>query len=372
MKKIGSICLLALVFACETEKFTAIPTLSDFYTMRLTPEAASVAVGQTQQMTVTAYDAANCPTRESCNVLTPGNVLTVPGKPKFYVFKAADTLRVKVDSLTGVATATAAGTARIIAVLQDIPATASGQTSITKADTTIITVTAAPIAFGSIALTSNRATAAPNSTDTLTVTLKDNAGTTFNTQRANTITGTDVGRPQFYSNKPWIATVGSTGIITAVEPGTATITAVITIGGATKSATFDITVTSTPVTGQFTILQALSGSGTVFFPTTLTVSATQAKVEGRAGAVVTWTVASGTFTSTSTPNDVQCFNVTFANPAAAEASATGGNAGNIGTGAAGSANAPLCSGSQSRLFTTPGTYTFTSTTNGAAGTLIVN
>jgi hypothetical protein len=49
-----------------------------------------------------------------------------------------------------------------------------------------------------------------------------------------------------------------------------------------------------------------------------------------------------------------------------------GNSGNIGTGGAGSANPPLCNGgSQARLFTTPGTYTFTSTTNGATGTLVV-
>jgi hypothetical protein len=84
------------------------------------------------------------------------------------------------------------------------------------------------------------------------------------------------------------------------------------------------------------------------------------------------TVFPNTFTATTTPNNVDCFNVTFANPTAAQASTTTGNSGNIGTGGAGSTNPPLCNGgSQSRLFTTPGTYTFTSTTNGATGTLIV-
>jgi hypothetical protein len=47
------------------------------------------------------------------------------------------------------------------------------------------------------------------------------------------------------------------------------------------------------------------------------------------------------------------------------------NSGSIGVGGAGSSNPPLCSGTQSRLFATPGTYTFTNTTNGASGTLIV-
>jgi hypothetical protein len=60
-----------------------------------------------------------------------------------------------------------------------------------------------------------------------------------------------------------------------------------------------------------------------------------------------------------------------------------GNTGNIGTGGVSSTNPPLCSvpagnplpafgkDAQSRLFVTPGTYTFTSTTNGATGTLVV-
>jgi hypothetical protein len=83
--------------------------------------------------------------------------------------------------------------------------------------------------------------------------------------------------------------------------------------------------------------------------------------------------------------------VTFATPAAALAAPTApagstvpaGNSGDIGTGAATSTNPPLCSvpagnplpafgkDAQSRLFATPGTYRFTSTTNGASGVLIV-
>jgi hypothetical protein len=89
--------------------------------------------------------------------------------------------------------------------------------------------------------------------------------------------------------------------------------------------------------------------------------------------------------------------VTFANPAAAGAAPAApsgstvpaGNSGNIGTGAQGSTNPPLCSvpaatppsstvppfgkDAQSRLFTTPGTYTFTSTTPGSnsSGQIVV-
>ncbi|MFL5602227.1 MAG: hypothetical protein ACJ77R_02290 [Gemmatimonadaceae bacterium] len=197
-----------------------------------------------------------------------------------------------------------------------------------------------------------------------------------------------------------MATVGSTGIVTGVKPGTATIFASSTVGGVTKTASFPITITD-PVTATISITTATSGTGIIFFPETVTVSATQAAIERRpnattTGAVVTWgvfptAVFSQTFTSTTTPNDTQCFNVTFTDPTVARAAPTApsgstvpaGNSGNIGTGGSGSANPPLCSvpagnpvpafgkDAQSRLFTTPGTYTFTSTTNGAKGTLIV-
>ncbi|HVS61662.1 MAG TPA: hypothetical protein VHE82_13305 [Gemmatimonadaceae bacterium] len=365
MKKIGAICVLAILFACKTDKFTGVPTdLSSFFAIRLTPEAASLGVGQTQQLTVTAYDNAACPTGDTCNVLTPGNAVTVPGTPRF---SSTDTTKVKVDSISGVVTAIAAGTANVIASLQDIPATGSGLSSVTKADTTAFTITSSALTFGGMTLTANRASAGVTSTDTLLVTITDASGATITTQRAATITGTSVGRPQFYSNKPWIATVGSTGIITGIEPGTATITAVKSIGDVTTSATFDITITD-PITGTFSIMPAVSGSGIVFFPGSLTVSATEAVVEGKAGAIVTWTVVKGTFTPTTTPNSTDCFNITFANPSAAQASTTGGASGDIGKLCNSSTGAAV---SVSRLFTTPGTYTLTNSTTGASSTLIV-
>jgi len=76
---------------------------------------------------------------------------------------------------------------------------------------------------------------------------------------------------------------------------------------------------------------------------------TEAAVEGKPGAVVTWTVIGttlfpNTFTATTTPNSTDCFNVTFDNPTAAGAAPTApagstvpaGQTGNIGTGGAGS------------------------------------
>ncbi len=292
-----------------------------------------------------------------------------------------------------------AGAANIIGALQDIPG-APSVPSVTLADTTPVTVLAAgatPPAVNNMTLTSSRSTNGAGSTDTLTITYTDASGATVATQRGST-NASGIGRPAFFTSDPSVATVGATGIVTGVKPGTATITASNTIGGVTKTATFPITITD-PVTATISITTATSGTGIIFFPATITVSATEAIAEGRPntttpGAVVSFgvfgtTLFPNTFTTTTTPNSTDCFNVTFANAAAAGAAPTApqgstvpaGNTGNIGTGAATSTNPPLCSvptgtnafgkDAQARLFTTPGTYTFTSTTNGAAGTLIV-
>ncbi|MFL5464163.1 MAG: Ig domain-containing protein [Gemmatimonadaceae bacterium] len=394
------LCLLVLAVgfvACENDKITDVLQISNFYAVRIDPQSATLAQGSTLALTVTAYDA-TC-MGANCNPLAPGNPIQVNGVSKF---RSTDTTVARVDSLTGVVTAQAkAGTANIIGTLQNIP---GGQSlpSVTFADTTPVTVLAAgvtPPAIGGMTLTSFRSTNGAGSTDTLTVTYTDAGGATVGTQRANTNTG-GLGRPGFFTSDPSVATVGSTGIVTGVKPGTATIFASSTVGGVTKTASFPITITD-PVTATISITTATSGTGIIFFPETVTVSATEAAIERRpnattTGAVVTWgvfptAVFSQTFTSTTTPNDTQCFNVTFTDPTVARAAPTApsgstvpaGNSGNIGTGGSGSANPPLCSvpagnpvpafgkDAQSRLFTTPGTYTFTSTTNGAKGTLIV-
>ena len=395
MRKFGLLCVALAIAACNNDKVIDPLNLSNFYFVRVNPQAVTLAQGGSQQFTVIPYDNSCTPT-PSCDPLAPGNPITVNGIPTFRLQTASDTAFVTLTS-TGLLTAkvttrTTPVTVNVIGQLQDIPG-AESLPSVTFADTTPVVILAAGVAQPAVAnmtVTSSRNTNGAGSNDTLTVTYTDASGATVATQRAAT-NATGISRPQFYTNDPSIATVGATGIVTGVRPGSAIITAVNTVNGVTKSATFPITITD-PVTAQFNITTATSGSGIIFFPQTLTVSATEAAVEGRPcgatgtpacpnttnpGAVVTWAVVGttlfpNTFTATTTPNNVQCFNVTFANPAAAEASTTTGNSGNIGTGAAGSTNPPLCNGtSQSRLFRTPGTYTFTSTTNGATGTLIV-
>ena len=366
MKRFGLLFML-VVLGCDTDKFTGIKSsASNFYFVRLNPEAAAIAVGQTQQLVVTAFDAGPC-TPGPCTPSTPGNPITVQGTP---TFRSTDTLRVRV-SATGVVTGIAAGRARVIATLQDIPGFTSAP-SVTLADTTVFTVTAAPVAIGNLQL-SGRATGTPNtvgagSTLALVTTITDASGAVV----------TNVGLPQFYSTMPKVATVDTLGRVLGVTPGTTTVLATITVGGVTRTTSYDVVVTN-PVAATIMICgQAcdvpVPGTPIVFTPKSVTVSATQAQVQGLAGAVVTFAVANNTFTASSTPNNTQCFNVTFANPGAAGAAPPGTNSGNIGTGGA---SPPLCSNttgalrSESRLFTTPGTYAFTNTTNGATGTIIV-
>lgn len=396
MKRIFLLVVVAGFIACNNDKITDVLQVSNFFAVRIDPQAITLPQGGSQTLTVTAFDG-SC-TGANCNPLAPGNPIQVNGVT---TFRSTDTTIAKVDG-NGVVTAQAkAGTANIIGTLQNIPGGTSVP-SVTLADTTPVTVLATgatPPAIAGMTLTSSRSTNAVGSTDTLTITYTDAGGATVATQRGAT-NASGIGRPAFFSSDPSIATVGATGIVSGVKPGTATISASNTIGGVTKTATFPITITD-PVTATISITTATSGTGIIFFPDSITVSATEAAVEGRPnattpGAVVTWAVVGttlfpNTFTTTTTPNSTECFNVTFASPTAAGAAPTApsgstvpaGNTGNIGTGGAGSTNPPLCSvpsgnplpafgkDAQSRLFTTPGTYTFTSTTNGAKGTLVV-
>jgi len=394
MKKLCLLGVAAVFVACNNDKMTDVLNQSQFFFVRVDPQAVTLAQGGTQTLTVTAYDA-SC-TGTSCNPLAPGNPLSVNGIP---TFRSTDTT-VATVSAAGVITAKAkAGTANIIGILQDIPG-APSLPSVTLADTTPVTVLATgatPPVVANMTLTSSRSTNGAGSNDTLTITYTDASGATVATQRGTT-NASGIGRPAFFTSDPSVATVGATGIVAGVKPGTTTITASNSVGGVTKTATFPITITD-PVTATFSITTATSGTGIIFFPSTITVSATEAVAEGRPntttpGAVVSFgvfgtTLFPNTFTPTTTPNSTDCFNVTFASPTAAGATPAAppgstvpaGNTGNIGTGGATSTNPPLCSvptgsnafgkDAQSRLFTTPGTYTFTSTTNGAAGTIIV-
>ena len=172
-------------------------------TVTVTPASPSVVAGATQQLTATTKDASN-------NVLT-GRTVT---------WSSSNTAFATVDA-NGLVTAVAAGSATITA------------TSEGKIGTSTITVTATPVAVATVTVSPTSASIVTGATQQLTATTLDAAG--------NTLAGRSVG---WTSDATPVATVNaSTGLVTAVGPGTATITA--TSEG--KSATAVITVTAVPV-----------------------------------------------------------------------------------------------------------------------------
>ena len=73
----------------------------------------------------------------------------------------------------------------------------------------------------------------------------------------------------FATGDPGVATVNGTGLISAVAPGTATITASATMDGVTRTATCQVTVTAAPPPGSATVI---STAGFAFSPATVTIA----------------------------------------------------------------------------------------------------
>lgn len=134
-----------------------------------------------------------------------------------------------------------------------------------------------------------------------------------------------LGAPTFTSSNSVVAFVNDTGLVTAVSAGTVTVTATLTSGGVTRSASSAVTVTSGGSQGQ----AAVAVSDNAFTPASLTV------VKNEAGATVTWT-----WTGT------RLHNVTFDD------------------GAAGSAN--QTTGTFARTFAAAGSYTYYCSIHGKA------
>lgn len=124
--------------------------------------------------------------------------------------------------------------------------------------------------------------AAPGNTVKLTVVGRDDDG--------QPVTGGEV---DFSSSATAVATVADDGTVTAVGPGTAQISASISIGGSTATGTTQVTVAAAPATASVTAPQ------TVYSPRVVDVAA---------GGTVTWTFAAVQhdvdFTSTGAPSDI--------------------------------------------------------------------
>jgi plastocyanin len=124
--------------------------------------------------------------------------------------------------------------------------------------------------------------AAPSNSVALAVVAKNGSG--------QVVTG---GTRSFATASPAVATVGADGVVTAVGPGTAQITASVTIDGATKSATTTVTVEEADATATVT------APAFVYDPPTVDI---------RSGGSVTWSIEAihhtVTFTTAGAPADI--------------------------------------------------------------------
>jgi trimeric autotransporter adhesin len=208
-------------------------------TVTVTPPTASLSVGQTTPLTAELRD-------ESGTVLT--------GRTIAWSTSSASVATV---SQTGVVTATGAGTATITA------------TSEGKTGTATVTVTAVPVATVTVAPTSLPLQV--GQTGTLTATTRDASN--------NVLTGRTIAWSSSNTN---VATVSDAGVVTAVAPGSATITA--TSEG--KSGTATVSVTAVPVAS------VVVSPSTVSLTTggTQQITATPRDAAGNAltGRTVTW------------------------------------------------------------------------------------
>ncbi len=75
MKRLCLLGVVAVLVGCNNDKMTEVLNQSQFFYVRVDPQAVTLAQGGTQTLTVTAYDA-SC-TGTSCNPLAPGNPITV-------------------------------------------------------------------------------------------------------------------------------------------------------------------------------------------------------------------------------------------------------------------------------------------------------
>ena len=126
-------------------------------------------------------------------------------------------------------------------------------------------------------------TVAPANTVTLTVVPKDQDGQVM----------TGAGLPSFSTSNAAIATVDGYAVVAAVAPGTAAITASLTVGSATEDAAIQVTV------------QQAAASAVVTAPS---LAFTPATVDVQAGGEVTWSIGpvghTVTFTTPGAPAEI--------------------------------------------------------------------
>jgi len=215
-------------------------------TVAVALNAGSLTAGQTTQASATLRDAS-------------GNVLT--GRS---ITWSSSNAAVATVSSTGVVTSVAAGSAQIVA-------TSEGQTG--AATLTVNAPAPAPVASVAVALSSGSLTI--GQTTQATATMRDASG--------NVLSGRSV---SWTSSAPSVATVNSSGVVTAVAAGTAQIVA--TSEGQSGNATITVNAPAPAPVASVTVALS-SGSLTIGQTTQATATMRDASGNVLSGRSVTWT-----------------------------------------------------------------------------------
>jgi len=222
----------------------------------VSPASATLQIGATVQLQVTAYDANN-------NVLT-GRVVTS---------SSANPAIASVNSL-GLVTAVSAGTTQITVTVEGKSAVA-----------TITVSAAAPVAVASVTVSPSSASLLVGGTQQFSATTRD--------ANNNVLTGRVV---TWSTAGAAISTVSASGLVTAIAAGSATITAL----SETKSGTATITV-SAPAPVPVASVSVSPASSSLLVGATVQLSATTRDANNNVltGRVVTWSTAGAGIASVS-------------------------------------------------------------------------
>lgn len=210
----------------------------------VTPNAGTLQIGNSLQLAASITDAAGVP---------------IPGKVATWTSSNAAVASV---STTGLVTAVGAGTATITATSDGVSGTAT------------ISVTHVPVA--SVTVTPTSATLDPGNTLTLQVTLADAGGSSL------PLSGRVV---TYTSSAPGVASVSAAGVVTALAPGSAT----ITVACEGQSAAASISVNA-PTVASVTVTPS---TATVGAGATVQLSAQAKDANGNVipGLTVTWSTS---------------------------------------------------------------------------------
>jgi len=232
-----------LMASAGTQQGSAVMSVrqKDIASLRLTPATSAVYPQETEQLQVTAYDDA-------------GRTMALDGGTTKWSSSSSSVLTVDDGgNVTGMQKGSAVVTARIGS----------------KSATATVNVLAQPAASVSVAL--DAATLEVGQATQAVATLKDAAGTTLTDRTV-----------AWQSSNPAIATVNSSGVVTAVARGSATISAIA--DGKTGGAT----VTVAPKTVAAVVITPNPVSATVGQSAQLTAVAKDAAGSALAGRAITW------------------------------------------------------------------------------------